>query len=263
MKATGRPLPSGVATKVSIIAVTAGLYAVGKAVTGPIPFPFATGEVLIAIFIPAFLVVVSDTLPVAVGAGIGTFLGDYFVRTTPILSLVAGVPSNFVAILLFGLFVKRYRSWTSFVAAAVAFVTLGNLIAAVDLVLFLDLPRGWILGYVVAWNTTGIPAIIVGVPALVRGVRPLFGKSSILTRPPDWSAMVGRRQLVWSLAFPMLYVALGAAIFLFDSSGVAALSVNGSSLVGYFAIAAIVVLIFGPLSSVVGGARRQAKPVAG
>ena len=246
-----------VSTRVSIIAITAALYAVGKAVTGPIPFAYSVGEVLIAIFIPAFLVVVSDTLPVAVGAGIGTFLGDYFVRTTPALSLVAGVPANFIAILLFGFFVKKYRSWSAFVAGAVAFVTLGNLIAAINVDLYLALPTAWILGFVVAWNITGIPSIIVMVPVLVRATRPLIGRSRILTNSPDWSGVVNRNQLMKSLVFPILYIILGVAVYLLDSSGISQLASSGASTLGviYFAVAAIVVLVIGPLSSMISGGR--------
>jgi hypothetical protein len=264
MVSSGRFASSSVPTKVSIIAITAALYAVGKAVTGPIPFAYSVGEVLIAIFIPAFLVVVSDTFPVAVGAGIGTFLGDYFVRTTPVLSLIAGVPANFVAILLFGVFVKRYRSWPAFVAAAVAFVTLGNLIAAVNLVLYLVLPVSWILGFVVAWNITGIPAIIILVPVLVRAVRPLFGRTRILTNSPDWSGVVGRSQLVKSLIFPVLYCVLGIAVYLLDSSGISKLTAPGADAAGiaYFGIAAALVLVFGPLSSFIAGAKQQARAPA-
>jgi uncharacterized membrane protein len=249
---------------VSTIAVVAALYAVGKALTGPIPFAYSVGEVLIAVFIPAFFAVVSDSLPVAIGAGIGTFLGDYFVRTTPAISLVAGVPANFVAILLFGVFVKRYRSWPAFVAAAVAFVTLGNLIAAINVVLYAKLPTVWIPGFVVAWNITGIPAIIVGVPVLVRAIRPLFGRSKMLTNLPDWSRIIGRRELAISLFFPLLYAVLGAVVYAVDGLGLGLSQGQGSGSTGliYFGFAAVVVFIFGPLSGFIGGGRQQANPAA-
>jgi hypothetical protein len=246
-------------SRVAVIAITAALYALGKALTGFISTPWNVGEVLIAAFLPVFMVVVAETLPVAVGTGIGTFIGDYFVRTTPILSLVAGVPANFIAILLLGWFVKRYRSWSSFVAGTVAFLTLGNLIAAVNVVLFLNLPTGLILGLVLYWNTTGIPAIIVAVPLLVRAVRPLFGRSKILTDPPEWTAIVGKRQITVALLFATFYVLIGVVIFLTSSASVEALSNNGLSLIGYFAVAALVVFIFGPLSGVVAGAKVGAK----
>ncbi len=259
MEQTGARSSASLSTKVAIIALTAALYAVGKAVTGFISTPWSVGEILVAAFLPAFMVVVSETVPVAVGTGIGTFIGDYFVRTTPILSLVAGVPANFIAILLLGWFVKKYKSWPSFVAATVSFLTLGNLIAAVNLVLFLKLPIGLILGFVVYWNATGIPAIIVAVPLLVRAVRPMFGRSRIITNPPEWSAIVGRRDVVVALLFPTLYTIIGAVIFLTASGSVAALSSNGLSIIGYYAVAASLVIIFGPLSSLVAGARTGTK----
>jgi hypothetical protein len=258
----GQSSQASLSTKVSVIAVVAALYAAGKAVTGPIPFAYGVGEVLIAVFIPAFFVVVSDTIPVAIGAGIGTFLGDYFVRTTPAVSLVAGVPANFVAILLFGFFVKRYRSWPAFVAAAVAFVTLGNLVAAVNVVLYLALPTSWIPGFVVAWNITGIPAIIVGVPVLVRAVKPLFGRSRMLTNQPEWSGIIGRRELAISLVFPLLYAVLGAVVYAVYGLGLGLGQLGGSGSTGliYFGLAAVVVFIFGPLSGVIGGGHPRASP---
>src|SRR3989441_11669409 len=147
-------------TRVAVIAITAALYAVGKAVTGFIPTPWNVGEVLIAVFLPAFMAVVAETLPVAIGTGIGTFIGDYFVRTTPILSLVAGVPANFIGILLFGWFVKKYKSWSSFVAATVAFLNFVNLIAAVDAVFRTMMPNLVVVCLMVYWHSTRDPNVI-------------------------------------------------------------------------------------------------------
>src|SRR2546427_4758838 len=113
-------------SKIAVIAITASLYAVGKALTGYIPTPWGIGQFLIGVFLPGYFAVVSDTLSVAIGAGIGTFVGDVVFlvplqETTPFLSLVAGVPANFVAFLLFSWFVKKYKSWPAFVAATVCF----------------------------------------------------------------------------------------------------------------------------------------------
>src|SRR5205809_311008 len=132
-----RPISAYVVT----MALTAAIYAIAKGLTSFALTPFGVGQLLIFIFVPAFFAVVSPTLAVAVGAGLGTFLGDVLFltpagSTNPALSLIAGVPANFVAFLLFGWFVKRYRSWPAFVAATVSFVTLGNPIAATSLVLF-------------------------------------------------------------------------------------------------------------------------------
>src|SRR2546422_1707411 len=130
-----------ITTYVVAMALTAALYAVAKGLTSFALTPFGVGQLLIFIFVPAFFAVVSPTLPVAIGAGLGTFLGDVLFltpagSTNPALSLVAGVPANFIAFLLFGGFVKRYRSWPAFVAATVFFVTLRDLIAANSLLVF-------------------------------------------------------------------------------------------------------------------------------
>jgi len=246
--------------RVAIIALTAILYTIGKWVTAGIQTPWGVGQLLIGVFLPAFMAVTADTLSVAIGAGLGTFIGDIFVRTNPVLSLLAGVPANFVAFLLFGWFVKKYKSWPAFVAGTVAFVTLGNLIAAINVYFFIPvalgvtLPSSAILGLTVFWNTTSIPAILIAVPILVRAVRPLFGRSRILTNYPAWSSSVGGIQTLYAVVFALLYAAFGAVIFLLSPTSVA--TTPG---LGYFAIAAVLVLVFGPFSSMIAGSRAGSK----
>jgi hypothetical protein len=259
---------------VSIIAITAVLYALGKGVTAVIPTPWGVGQLLVGIFLPAYFAVVAETIPAAIGAGLGTFIGDALFltpagNTNPALSLIAGVPSNFVGILLFGWFVKRYKSWSAFVAATVSFVTLGNLIAATSVVMFgaaVFTPvnylithysvMGLILGFTVFWNMTSIPAIIVGVPLLLRATSPLFGRSRILQFHPSWSPGIRGLQAGVSLAFAFLFLLIGLVFLLGGEFGVN-LWVN---LADYFALAAAVVLVFAPITSVVAGSKLQAKP---
>jgi hypothetical protein len=251
-------LSSSLSTRVATIAIVTALYAVGKALTAYIPSPWGIGEFLIGLFIPAYFAVVSDTLPVAIGAGLGTFVGDVIFltplkETTPVLSLVAGVPANFVAFLLFGAFVKRYRSWPAFVAATVCFVTLGNLIAAVNVVEFLTLPSKLILGLTLFWNIGAIPAVLVGVPILLRATRALAGHSTILRYEASWSGNVGSRQTAMALAFAGLFVVFGAILFI----GAPETLSTWPGLGLYFAVAAAVVLIFGPFAGVVAGTKRS------
>jgi hypothetical protein len=260
----------------AIIAVTAILYTIGKGLTAYIPTPWLVGQVLVGIFLPAFLAVVSETIPVAVGAGVGTFVGDVlFVApagvTNAPLSLIAGVPANFVAFLLFGWFVKKYRTWSGFVAATVAFVTLGNLIAAIMVVRFASLvfapaaglaafpSLNLILGYTVFWNMTAIPAIIIAVPVLIRATKPLLGRSQIVRFDPHWSSGSPRRQSVVSLGFAVIFLALGA-IFLYGYY--ASVSAIWSGLDFYVPVTALLVLVFAPLVSVIAGTGQQAKPAA-
>ena len=244
--------------KLAGVIITAALYAIGKWITAFIPTPWGVGQLLVGIFLPAYMAVTSDTLSVATGAGLGTFLGDFFVQTNPTLSLIAGVPANFVAFLLFGWFVKKYKSWPSFVAATVVFVSLGNLIAAALVFLFIKstigatLPSSAIMGLTIFWNTTSIPAILIGVPALVRATRSLYGRSRILSDFPTWSDAIGTRGYAIALGFAFLYCALGGAIFLLLPS-----SVEGSPGLGYFVLGAILVIVFGSISNLVGGSRKR------
>ena len=219
---------------------------------------------------------VAETVPVAIGAGLGTFIGDVLFLTplggtNPALSLIAGVPANFLAFLLFGWFVKRYRSWAGFIAGTVSFVTLGNLIAATSVVLFgaaVFAPlgalithfslAGLVLGLTVYWNMTSIPAIVIAVPLLIRAVRPLFGRSRVLLSKPDWSAGVSGSQAGISLAFAFLFLLIGLAFLISAPSSLAL----WPGLTNYFALAAALVLIFAPIASVVAGTKVQAKAAA-
>jgi len=250
--------------KLAIIVITTVLYAIGKWITAFIPTPWGVGELLVGIFLPAFMAVTSDTLSVAVGAGLGTFVGDFFVQTNPTLSLIAGVPANFLAFLLFGWFVKKYRSWPSFVAGTVIFVSLGNLVAAILVYLFIGstigetLPSSAIMGLTIFWNTTSIPAILIGVPILVRGARPLYGRTRLLTQFPQWPGTIGTRGYVVALGFAAAYTILGAAVFLLEPS-----SVSVSPGLFYFVIAALLVVVFGSVSSFLAGAGRRATVTPG
>ena len=250
--------------KLAIVVITTVLYAIGKWITAFIPTPWGVGELLVGIFLPAFMAVTSDTLSVAVGAGLGTFVGDFFVQTNPTLSLIAGVPANFLAFLLFGWFVKKYRSWPSFVAGTVIFVSLGNLMAAILVYLFIGstigetLPSSAIMGLTIFWNTTSIPAILIGVPILVRGARPLYGRTRLLTQFPQWPGAIGTRGYVVALGFAAAYTILGAVVFLLEPS-----SVSVSPGLFYFVIAALLVVVFGSVSSVLAGAGRRASVTPG
>ena len=263
-------------TRVAIIAVTAVLYAIGKGLTAYVPTPWGVGQLLVGIFIPAFFAVVSDTLSVAIGAGLGTFIGDSLFLTplggtNPALSLIAGVPANFIGFLLFGWFVKRYRSWSAFVAATISFITVGNLIAASSVVLFgaaVFTPvnylvnhfnlAGLVFGFTVFWNMTSVPAIIVGVPILVRAFGPYFGRSRILQNRPDWSYGIDGRHTVIAVTFGALFLLLGAAFLILDPNSLSL----WPGLTSWLVLASAIVLIFAPITGIVAGTKLRAKPAA-
>jgi hypothetical protein len=233
------------------------LYTIGKGITAFIPTPWGIGQLLVGLFLPAYFVVVSDTLSAAIGAALGTFLGDTLLLTplkltNPFLSLVAGVPSNFVGSFLLGYFVKKYKTWASFVAASISFITLGNLIAAASVVYFVNLPTSLIVGFVVFWNTTAIPAVIIGVPILLRATRSLYGRSQIVQFFPEWNGSKMSTQIAYMFGFTMLFLLIGLVFFAFAPPSVQSL---WPGLQGYFAIAFISILVFAPVGGVVAGSR--------
>ena len=249
---------TSVTVQVSVIAISAALFAVAKGLTAYIHTPWGVGQLFIASFVPAFFAITADSLPAALGAGAGSFLGDILFlvplgATTPFYALTVGAPANFVATLLLSMFVKRYKSWPAFVAATVCFLTLGNIIAGTLLVYLVPLPVQLILGFTVYWDMTSIPAILIGVPILIRATRPVIGRSKVLSYAPQWSN-VGRFQMTVSLAFSLLFVALGAAIFLLAPGTVA----GWPGLATYFALSAVVVVVFGPVASLFAGNKLEA-----
>jgi hypothetical protein len=253
--------------------MTAVLYAVAKGATAFISTPFHVGQLLVGIFVPAFFAIVADTTSAAVGAGLGTFLGDAIFlsptgSTNPALSLIAGVPSNFLAFLVFGWFVKRYKSWPAFIAGTVSFVTLGNLIAATSVVLFGSIvfapltpltqsytATSLILGFTVFWNSTSIPAILIGVPILLRAVRPLKGRSSIISFYPQWNLTTGRAQLITSAVFGVLFLVLALLFFV----AVPAFLVQNVFIgVETFLIVGLAsIVIIGPIVGIIAGSRSE------
>ncbi len=252
------PPKTSVTVQVSVIAISAALFAVTKGLTAYIRTPWGVGQLFIAAFIPVFFALTADTIPAAIGAGAGSFLGDILFlvplgSTTPFFAITVGAPANFIAVLFLSSFVKRYGSWSAFVAATICFLTLGNLIAGALLVWLFPFPPQYMLGFTVYWDMTSIPAILIGVPILVRATLPTIGRSKVLKYAPQWSN-VGRRQLAVSLAFSLLFVALGGAIFLLAPSLVA----FWPGLATYFALAAALVVIFGPIANVVARPRPQA-----
>ncbi len=256
------PAKASATVQVSVIAISAALFAVAKGLTAYIHTPWGVGQLFIASFIPVFFAVTADALPAALGAGAGSFLGDILFlvplgATTPFYALTVGAPANFIATLSLALFVQRYRSWPAFVAATVCFLTLGNIIAGALLVYLVPLPVSLILGFTVYWDMTSIPAILIGVPVLIRATRPVIGRSKVLRYAPQWSD-IGRRQMAISLAFSLLFVALGAGIFFFAPGTVA----GWPGLAGYFALSAVVVVVFGPLASLFAGKSLEANNAA-
>lgn len=259
------------ASKVALIAITAALYAVAKGLTAFIPTPFGVGQFLLFIFVPAFFAITGDTLSAATGAAIGTFLGDTIFltplgQTNPALSLVSGVPGNFIAFLLYGYLVKKYRSWPTFISSTVLCLTLGNLIVSVLVVEFaakVFLPAfasivakygvvSLILGYTLFWTGTMVPAVVIAIPLLLRALKPLFGRSSILSYYPEWSDYEVRRLLPFSIGYAVAFIVIGAGFFVLRFNVLQGWSVIGT----WILVAGVVLAIVGPVVGLLAGTKR-------
>jgi len=178
--------------KVSLISVSAALYAAAIAVTSPIPTPWGVGHFRPGVLVPAFFAVVCGPIVGGAGAAIGCFIGDFalsmFGLTNPLLSLVAGVPGNFVGFYLLGWLASKYRSWASFVASSFVALIVGNLIAALGVVGFfsfivpdwaswpVDVKLATVMGFTFFWVATMAPFVIPFTPILVRGAKPILSQ---------------------------------------------------------------------------------------
>ena len=180
--------PRSLALTLSLISVSAALYAVAVAVTSPVPTPWGVGHFRPGVVIPAFFSVVFGPIVGGVGAAIGCFIGDFalsfFGLTTPLLSLIAGVPGNLVGFYLLGWLVSKRRSMASFILSNFAALIVGNLIAALGVLVYfsfivpewalwpVDLKISVVGGLALFWVTTMVVFVVPLVPVLITYIEP-------------------------------------------------------------------------------------------
>ncbi len=98
---------------IAALALNIALYtAVGYIFFTFVPFTFEGVRFWPPVVIPAVFAVVFGPLVGGVGAAVGIFLTDISVGGNPLLSLMAGVTSNFVAFYLIGYIAKKRIRWT-------------------------------------------------------------------------------------------------------------------------------------------------------
>ena len=253
-------------------AVCAALYAIVNAITSSIPTPFTVGEFRPGVVIPAFFAITAGPLPAALGAGIGSFIGDMISlvpagRSTFLWALLAGGTGNFLGFLVLGLVYERMKNWRGFIFGTTAGLFVGNLVAAAGVVLlgmfFLPssgvnpfpgmaggLAGGIGIGLLLFWFGTMFPFVIILVPPIVRLLRPYASNLSVGREYPDLSEKNKKLLWTWSILVAVLVLAaLAVAIF----SGVPGIKdiVTGYGGVAnwevLFIISAVAVLIVGAL----------------
>jgi len=213
------------ALTLSLISITAALYAVAIAVTSPIPTPWGVGHFRPGVVVPAFFAVVFGPIIGGVGAAIGCFLGDFalsfFGLTNPLLSLVAGVPGNLVGFYLLGWLVSKRRSWSSFILSSFISLVVGNLIAALGVIGYfwfivpewaswpIGLKMATTIGLTFFWVVTMIVFVVPLVPVLVMYIEPTLmrigvrGFSNLSCGKP---ANIVKSSVVIALILAALYV---------------------------------------------------------
>ncbi len=268
--------PLGPALRIALISISAALYAAAIGVTSPISTPWGVGQFRPGVIFPAVFAVIYGPFVGGIGAAIGTFVGDVVFLTplgltTPLLSIVAGVPGNFVGFFLLGWFVRRYRSWFGFVFGSFASLLVGNLIAALGVVAYLALFLGWaalpvdalvgaVLGFTFFWLVTMIPFVIPLVPPMVVALQPLV-RSQVDVGLVGWKRGSGSEALRSSLAVSAILGVLYAVVQLTPLGDFLFKSVIGPQFIPWlkllFLASALVIFIFGVIASLV--LRREKK----
>jgi uncharacterized membrane protein len=173
--------------EIAAAGLCAALYAVSNVAFAAVPTPWGIGQFRPGVIIPALFAVLFGPWVGAIGASLGTQLSSMYLPTGlgPIGSLVSGVPGNFFGFYLLGWLVRRKKNWTGFLQGSLVGLIVGNLAAASGVMFWLTLivPRwatwalvtkiGVILGLTLFWFATMLPFVLILVPILIRGVKPV------------------------------------------------------------------------------------------
>lgn len=210
---------------VARIAMCAALYAVVNGLTAPIGTPWGVGQFRPGVIIPALFTIMSGTLVGAVGAGLGSLVGDILFlvplgQTNPTLALLAGLPGNFVGFLLFGLIVNRLKSWSAFAAGTVVSLLVGNMVAATGVMLlaipFSDAASFWVgvLGFTFFWEFTMLPFMILLLPLLLRSLKNAPYLEARTGGIENWTRESPFKVLAVSSIFSLPFFAVGSLSYL-------------------------------------------------
>ena len=208
------------AKKLSLISVNAALYAVAIAVTSPIPTPWGVGHFRPGVVIPAFFSVVFGPFIGGVGAAIGCFIGDFalsfFGLTTPLLSLIAGVPGNMIGFYVLGYLTSKRRSLSAFIISSFIALFIGNLVAALGVLAYfwfivpswaplpLNVKFAITAGFTLFWLVTMIIFMIPLVPVIIRYAKPSLERMGF----------EGNCDLVWEKPIDIIEASFAVALIL-------------------------------------------------
>jgi hypothetical protein len=200
---------------VALIAISAALYAAAITVTAPIPTPWGIGHFRPGVVVPALFALISTPMVAGVGAAMGTFIGSFilslFGLSNPILSLVSGVPGNFIAFYLLSYLSSRYRSLSSFITSSLVSLFIGNIVAASGVLLYystvvpnwilwpIEAKLSVILGLTLFWVATMLPFVVVLTPILAKALTPVVSNvNSKILRKVELTRTDTRSKIIYS-----------------------------------------------------------------
>jgi len=198
-----------------LIAISAALYAAAITVTAPIPTPWGIGHFRPGVIVPALFALISTPMVAGVGAAMGTFIGSFilslFGLSNPILSLISGVPGNFIAFYLLSYLSSRYRSLSSFITSSLVSLFIGNIVAASGVLLYystvvpnwilwpIEAKLSVILGLTLFWVATMLPFIVVLTPILAKALTPVVSNvNSKILRKVELTRTDTRSKIIYS-----------------------------------------------------------------
>jgi len=170
--------------KVVAMAVGAALYALGAMITEYTASPWGVGQFRPAVIIPAFFAIFFGPWVGAFAAAIGTNTAAMLTNGNILLSLMAGVPGNFIGFFIYGYLLKEF-SWRKFVWASLASLFIGNLVSGLGVVAYYSMflrglsmftLRGWAisLGLTAWWLITMLPFMYLALPPLLQASAKAF-----------------------------------------------------------------------------------------
>ncbi len=235
---------------VASAAICAALYAIVNALTSLLKTPWGVGEFRPGVIIPGFFAVVAGPIPAAIGAGVGSFVGDMVSLvpaggSTPFLALFVGAPANFIGFLVLGWVFQKFPTWKGFIIGTTSGLFLGNLFAAEGVGAVLNLPQASAIGLLLFWFGTMFPFVVIFVPALVRFLKPQASKLTNKSSYPEITEPNPKVLWTWSVLVSILVIAAMLVIVFSQASFV---QLTGGTLVAWealFLISAASVLIVG------------------
>ncbi len=216
---------------IALTAMNAVLYFIGAYATSYIESPWGIGQFRPAVVIPFYFAVAFGPYVGGVGAAIGTLLASILRYGQPWLSLVSGTPANFIAFYLVGILLHKKFSWPRFIITAVITSLLGNLIAALGVLLaaymglyplirfIVTLPLysqiGFVIGLTLFWFITMVPFNLIIVPILLKSTitflpKHLVEQLSSINMKKEYLTISGILLIIGILALLISYITISS-----------------------------------------------------